>query len=155
MKISSEELASFLKEATRSTYASGDASKVASIRFGSEDYHFEKDNLIYHDTFFGSKDFIGEEVVYKENEPVWAMNYCGHIFDPSVDKDEIYSFLRKALVQDYSDMIPVRGPKEYIDGEWRYVNIPTGSLDRFIGKEEIYFSEALFYQGHYHGGLID
>lgn len=75
-KIDLKQLADFLDEANKSTYADKDASKTSSSRLKSEDYHFEKDGLAYHDTYFGSRDFIGEEIVYKDNEPVRGLNYA-------------------------------------------------------------------------------
>ena len=66
--MNTETLAKFLNEANKATYANKTAPKVAPSRLKSEDYHFEKDGLIYHDTYFGGRDFIGEEIVYeKEN----------------------------------------------------------------------------------------
>jgi len=65
-----ETLSKFLNEANKATYANKDAQKVVSSRLSSEDYHFEKDGLIYHDTYFGGRDFIGEEIVYEDRKPV-------------------------------------------------------------------------------------
>ena len=84
-KIDLKQLADFLNEANKSTYANKDAPKASSSRLGSEDYHFEKDGLIYHDTYFGGRDFIGEEVVYKNNEPVWGLNYYGYILSETTN----------------------------------------------------------------------
>ena len=89
MKIDPKELADFLNEANKSTYANKDAPKVAPSRLKSEDYHFEKGGLVYHDTYFGARDFIGEEVVYKDGEPVWAMNYYGFILKPEASTKEV------------------------------------------------------------------
>ena len=89
MEILLEELTVFLNEANKSTYANKDESKITPPLLKSKDYHFEKDNFIYHDTHFGDRDFIGEEVICKENEPVWAMNYYGYILnlsDSDLDK---------------------------------------------------------------------
>ena len=33
----------------------------------------------YLDSYFGGTDFIGQEVVYFEGQPTWAMNYYGYI----------------------------------------------------------------------------
>jgi hypothetical protein len=66
-------LAHFLDEANKSTYAKKDAAKVKPLRPNSEDYHFEKDDLIYHDTYFGGRNFIGEEIVYQNQTPVWEL----------------------------------------------------------------------------------
>jgi hypothetical protein len=153
-KISKTELADFLEESNKSTYANKNAPKTTSSRLKSEDYHFEKGNLIYHDTYFGGRNFIGEEIVYKDSEPVWGMNYYGYMFYPETDEKELYGFLREALMQEYSDIIPVRGPKVFENSEWKYTNEAKGELDRFTGKEEIYFNGKLVYGADYHGGYI-
>jgi hypothetical protein len=36
------------------------------------------------DSYFGGTDFIGQEVVYFEGEPCWAMNYYGYILLPNL-----------------------------------------------------------------------
>src|SRR3989344_2033671 len=149
-KIDLKQLAEFLNEANKNTYANKDAAKVSATRLKSEDYHFEKDDLIYHDTYFGSRDFIGEEVVYKNNGPVWGMNYYGHILSDQTDHKEVYGFLREALMQEYSDIIPVRGPKSFQKGDWGYNNSVEGEIDRFVGIEEICRAGALVYKAYYH-----
>ncbi|MBI2087068.1 MAG: XRE family transcriptional regulator [Candidatus Zambryskibacteria bacterium] len=155
MKIDPKELADFLEEANKSTYANKDAPKATSSRPKSEDYHFKKGNLIYHDTYFGGRDFIGGEIVYKENIPVWGMNYYGYVLNPEVSEKDVYSFLRKALMQEYSDIIPVRGAGSYENDGWQYRNTPEGNLERFTGVEEIYRQKELVYRAHYHGGSIE
>lgn len=154
-KITLQELAGFLEEANRNTYANKDAAKSASTRLESDDYHFEKDDLIYHDTYFGARDFIGEEVVYKDSEPVWGMNYYGYILAEFTNEKELYGFLRQALMQESSDIIPVRGPKSHQNGDWEYNNSADGELDRFTGVEEIYKAGVLVYRANYHGGFIE
>ncbi|OGN13902.1 MAG: hypothetical protein A3J47_03435 [Candidatus Yanofskybacteria bacterium RIFCSPHIGHO2_02_FULL_43_22] len=155
MRINLQQLADFLEEANKSTYANKDAPKVSSSRLKSEDYHFEKDGLIYHDTYFGGRDFMGGEVIYKDNEPVWGLNYYGFILSETTDEKELYGFLRNALMQEYSDIIPVRGPKNYQNNDWEYNNSADGELDRFTGVEEIYRAGVLVYKCHYHGGFIE
>lgn len=154
-KITTKELTDFLNEANKSTYANKDAPKAFPARLKSQDYHFEKSNLIYHDTYFGSRDFIGEEVVYKNSEPVWGENYYGYILSPTTDKKELYGFLREALMQEYSDILPVRGAKDYQRDDWQYTNAVEGELNRFIGTEEIYRAGVLLYRAYYHGGFIE
>lgn len=155
MKIDTKELTSFLNEANKSTYANKDAPKAASTRPKSDDYHFEKGNLIYHDTYFGARDFIGEEVVYKDGEPVWAMNYYGFILKLEASTKEVYSILRPALMQEYDDILPVRGPKEYKEGESIYRNSVEGNLERFSGTEEIILKDEKVYNCWYHGGSVE
>ncbi|MBI2409912.1 XRE family transcriptional regulator [Candidatus Kaiserbacteria bacterium] len=152
MKISHDELAKFLDAANKSTYANKDAPKSASLRPSSEDYHFELGDLAYHDTYFGARDFIGEEVVYKISKPVWGMNYYGYLLNPDISADEVYTVLRSAL---YSDTLPVRGPREHIRGTSKYANQVDGTLNRFSGEEKIYFDTELVYCCWYHGGSIE
>lgn len=147
-------LAQFLNNANKSTYANKSAAKAPSTRPKSEDYHFEQGNLIYHDTYFGGRNFIGSEVVYKDGVPVWGMNYYGYVLVSSASEKEVYDFLRKALMQEYADIIPVRGGKKYVEGEWKYINTPLGSLDRFTGAEEVYRAGELLYRADYHGGFV-
>lgn len=152
--INKDELAKFLDEANKSTYANKDTPKVAPTRLESEDYHFEKDDLIYHDTYFGGHDFIGEEVVYKSKNPVWGANYFGFVFDKHASEKDVYDFLRKALMQEYDDVIPVRGPTKFSDGEWKYTFLVEGDLENFAGKEEISLNDKIVYRCLVHGGLI-
>ena len=147
-------LTQFLNDANKSTYANKSAPKVAPSRLKSEDYHFEKDNLIYLDTYCGGRDFIGGEIVYKDHMPVWGMNYYGYVLIASLSEKEIYDFLRKALMQEYDDVLPVRGPKNYESEGWQYTSTSVGTLDRFTGKEEIYHDNELVYRADYHGGFI-
>ncbi len=155
MQIDIQILSQFLREANKCTYANKEAPKVPSSRLKSADYHFEKDDLVYHDTYFGGQDFIGSEIVYKAEVPVWGMNYYGYVLNPSLSVKDIYSFLRESLMSEYSDIIPVRGPKKHKNGDWEYSNVPNGLLERFTGKEEISFKGTVVYRADYHGGLVE
>jgi hypothetical protein len=75
--VSSAALAEFLVEAHRKTYADKSAAKAPSTRLQSFDYRFGRDDLVYHDTYFGMCDYIGEEIIYRRDVPVWGMNYYG------------------------------------------------------------------------------
>ena len=141
--------------ANKATYANKDAAKVAPLRPQSQDYHFEQGDLTYHDTYFGARDFVGEEVVYKAGEPVWAMNYYGFVLDESVSTADAYAILRSALSQEYSDILQVRGPREFVLDTSRYTNRVDGTLEHFSGEEDIYLNDALVYRGLYHGGRIE
>ena len=81
------------------------------------------------------------------------MNYYGFLLK-DVPEDEVYSLLREALMQDYDDLLPVRGPREYISGNNKYQNTLNGKLDRFSGTEKILLNDEIVYKCWYHGGLI-
>lgn len=149
-----KELADFLREANKNTYANKDASKLAPSRLNSEDYHFEKGDLAYHDTYFGARDFIGEEIVYKAGKPAWGMNYFGRIIDDTASEKDIYDFLRKVLMREYDDIIPVRGPKNFAANNKKYALAIDGDLANFSGKEEILFGWQVVYRCFVHGGFI-
>lgn len=153
--ISTEELKDFLNKANKSTYANKDAPKAEPSRLKSEDYHFESGDLIYHDTYFGAKDFIGEEIVYKNKKPVLGANYFGFILDDGMNKKEIYDFLRQALMQDYESEVPVRGPAEFSSGEWTYTFSISGYLENFSGEEQILFNGRVIYRCLIHGVLFN
>jgi hypothetical protein len=145
----------FLNEANKNSYANKNAPKTASLRPASKDYHFEKDNLIYHDTYFGERNFIGEEVIYENNIPVWGANYYGFIIGEKTNEKDVYVFLRQALIQDCGDMIPIRGPAAF-KGEWsEYRFNVSGDLENFVGTEEIYFDEKIVYRCFIRGGVIE
>ena len=154
IQINIKELSDFLNLANKSTYANKNASKAESSRVNSEDYHFEKDRFIYHDTYFGSRNFIGEEIIYKDHKPVWGANYFGFIIDPEVGEKEIYDFLRQSLMQEYDDVIPVRGPSSFSIENWDYNFSANGNLTNFNGEEEILFDKKVVYRCLLHGGFI-
>ena len=149
-----DELTNFLKIAKKNTYASEIAKKSPSQRPGSKDYEYVDGSLTYHDTYFGGANFIGEEIVYEKNKPKWGMNYNGYVVDETVTEEEIDKSLRVALKQEYIDIIPVRGPKNFKVENYEYKNDVSGSLSRFEGREEILKDGNLIYFAVFHGGLI-
>ena len=106
-------LEEFLIEAKKHTYANASVEKQISSRLNSNDYEYVKDNMIYHDTYFGGTRFIGEEVVYLDNKPYWAMNYYGVTLDENLGEEAMDNALRPALMKVGEDdsVIPVRDLK--------------------------------------------
>jgi len=152
--MNTDTLAKFLNEANKATYANKSAPKVAPSRLKSEDYHFEKDGLIYHDTYFGGRDFIGEAIVYENEKPMWGTNYFGFVLDEKVNEKDVYDFLRLALMKEYNNVIPVRGPSNFSANDKEYRFIVNGDLPNFSGTEEILFAGKVVYRCLIHGGMI-
>lgn len=152
--ISMDTLTHFLHEANAHTYANADAPKARSTRLHSHDYHFEQGNLTCHDTYFGSRSFLGEEIVYDAGCPVWGVNYFGFIIDESANEKEVYNFLRKALMHEQSEVIPVRGPRSFARGDWEYQFSINGDMTTFTGEETILYTGKTVYRLFIHGGCI-
>jgi len=149
------ELEKFLIEAKKQTYANENVEKVANSRLNSRDYEYKKDNMIYHDTYFGGTRFIGEEVVYIDNEIYWAMNYYGVTLDETLGEEAMDNALRPALMKVGEDnIIPVRGPKEFSSGEYKYIFNVEGDINYFNGTETIYKGNTKIYELKCSGGLI-
>lgn len=155
MKGDLKDLEEFLIEAHQNTYANKDAVRASSLRPKSQDYHFEKGGWVYHDTYFGGRNFIGGEVIYKEGEPVWGMNYCGHVLKSELSTKEAYQILKPALMKEDKNILSVRGPVSYEEGNNRYQNRVKGDLKNFSGTEEIFIDSEVIYRGFYHGGLVE
>lgn len=145
-------LIEFLIKAKTNTYADGIKYKVLSTKPNSIDYHYEEDNFIYHDTYLGSKEFYGEEIVYFDNLPIWHMEYKGGVLnDESVD---VYTKVLKPTLKNIDDNLPLRGPKEFIVGYYKYAFETIGTLDKFNGIERIYKKDKLVYELICYGGKI-
>lgn len=149
-------LKEFLIEAKKQTYANENIEKVSNSRVDSFDYEYKKDNMIYHDTYFGGTKFIGEEIVYIENKVYWGMNYYGVTIDEEFSEEAMDKALRPALMLVGKDdtVIPVRGPKEFISGEYKYTFNVKGTLDNFDGTETIYKNNIKIFELRCSGGLI-
>jgi hypothetical protein len=136
----------FLVKAKIATYASNGNEK--KLEDGSRELNYSEDTFVYRDRYFGSNPFIGEEVVWENNKPVWCMNYSG-----KAKNKDVYLFLKKALTLVPEDN-PYRGPLQYIEGDWKYVNLVNGTIENFNGTEIIFFKDELVYELHYHGGYV-
>jgi hypothetical protein len=151
-----DRLKEFLIYAKQATYASqGDDATVVPLLNGSKQLEYSSENLLYRDIYWGMAYFIGQEVVELENKPVWSMVYSGGTNEivTSAEVLETYGFLRKALRLVNDDDI-YRGPSEYKDGSYFYLNEVSGQIDNFWGHETIRKSGRLIYELRYSGGII-
>ena len=73
-----EVLEQFIVRAKQATYVGG-GKKLLPYRLGSKDLQFAEGDWIYHDSYLGESNFIGQEIVYYRLQPVWGMNYFGRI----------------------------------------------------------------------------
>lgn len=79
------------------------------------------------------------------------MNYYGITLDESLSEETI----DKALMKVGEDgIIPVRGPKEFVNFEHKYTFEVSGTIDYFDGVESIYKNNQKVYVLKCHGGAI-
>ena len=145
-------LIEFLIKAKTSTYADGIKYKVTSTKPNSIDYHYEEDSFIYHDTYFGSKEFYGEEIVYIDDSPIWHMEYKGGVLND--ENTEIYAKVLKLALKNVDNKFPLRGPKEFFIDDYKYTFETIGTFDQFEGIERIYKKDKLVYELICCGGEI-
>jgi hypothetical protein len=129
MAIDMDELNTFIVQAKAATYV-GDGEPATPCRTGSHDLRFSDGLWAYHDSYFGASDFIGEEVVYFEEKPIWAMNYYGRV---------LHNDLLTAA--EAGQMIKISLSRMY-------------GVDSFRGREYIRRGQETAYELFYHGGLI-
>ncbi len=150
---SKNELTQFIVQAKAATYV-GDGQKIESCRKGSHDLAFQEGDFSYLDSYFGGTDFIGQEVVYEQDEPIWAMNYYGKIIEPDkITAVEAGQIIKASLSKMYEEG-RFLGGFEYTVGESVYFDTSQGGPDSFTGKEWITRNDVKVYELVYHGGMI-
>lgn len=144
-----EDLKKFIAEARRNTFA-GDGVSVDNPRLkGSEELEFRKAEWHYQDIYFtGKNNFIGQEVVYYNARPVWAMMYFGN----SMPKPET-EFLKRALL-DLSEKCRFGEKCELKKKDFHYEDNGEGTIERFKGLEKMSVHQKDIYKLNYQGGII-
>ena len=147
------QLNNFIVRAKAATYVGGGEAS-ASCRPGSHDLQFRAGAFHYWDSYFGGADFIGEEVVYFEDKPIWAMNYYGRLHAPDrITAEETGQMIKRSLSRLYQQN-RFLGGFEYTDGRDTYHDNNEGDVTSFTGKEWIDRDGVRVYELVYHGGLI-
>jgi len=153
MSIDIEELTAFIVRAKAATYV-GNGQHIEPCRTGSHDLRFRDQGWSYHDSYFGGTDFIGEEVVYLGNRPIWAMNYYGRILrDDLLTGAQAGQMIKTSLSRMYKED-RFLGGFEYTENDLTYVDTSEGNVKFFRGREFIRRGSEIVYELDYHGGLI-
>jgi hypothetical protein len=148
-----DQLNTFIVRAKAATYVGG-GTKSLSRRPGSHDLEFQDSSFAYLDTYFGGSDFIGQEAVWFEGQPVWAMNYYGRILEPAlITAAEAGHIIQKSLSALYQEG-RFLGGFEHTLGRDTYVDTNEGDTVSFTGKEWIMRDGVRVYELVYQGGLI-
>ena len=126
------ELTKFLVQAKINTYASNGEGGEEVLSDGSKELKFKEKGFKYRDRYFGTNPFIGEEIVWNEEDRIWGMNYYGTVFSGEVSIEEIYEFLKKAMLR-VSEARPFRGPDNFKEGNFEYIDKSNGDIKMFSG----------------------
>jgi hypothetical protein len=148
-----KKLNNFIVKAKAATYVGGGA-KGAACRPGSHDLEFAAGEWSYLDSYFGGRDFIGEEAVFLHERPVWAMNYYGRILRADLITPAQAGEVIKASLSNLYAEGRFLGGFEYQHNDFRYVDTNEGDAASFRGREFIARLGELAYELVYHGGLI-
>jgi hypothetical protein len=148
------ELSSFLVRAKRNKYSKRKETNSRILNDGSQHYEYNEYDYSYKEKKYGIDPFSGQEVVYKNGNPIWSMNYYGGIIDSKIDYNAFSAFLSRALQLIMKDM-PYRGPTKFSSQSWTYSVKIDGSISRFRGEEKVQYYTKNVYTLFFHGGNID
>lgn len=147
------DLHAFIVRAKQATYV-GDGQKLLAYRLGSHDLQFFDGVWAYHDSYLGGSNFMGEEIVYFQQQAVWGMNYFGYILQPDrISAAQAGHVIKVSLSHLYQEK-RFLGGFEYTVDDFRYVDTNDGDFPLFHGKEWIARQGDIVYELLYHGGLI-
>jgi hypothetical protein len=139
--------------AKAATYVGGGV-KATSSRAGSHDLGWSEGEWRYLDSYFGGTDFIGQEVVWFRQEPVWAMNYYGYVRLPHlIDGQRAGETIKAALSAMYQTG-RFLGGFEWTGPHGTYRDRSTGDAGHFSGREVIVVEGHEAYALDYSGGLV-
>jgi hypothetical protein len=148
-----DQLNTFIVHAKAKTYI-GSGEESPSCRPASRDLKYTEGDFTYLDSYFGGADFIGEEVVYFQGQPVWGENYYGRLLEPGlISAEGVGLILKESLSRMYLEG-RFLGGFSYQAGTGLYTDTNSGSLTAFTGKEWIIIDQIKVYGLDYHGGLI-
>jgi len=138
----------FLIKAKKETYA-GKGAESKSSRPNSHDLQYSEGALKYIDSYLGEARFSGEEALWENGIPFWAMNYSGRVTGDNFSGD----FLKEALSH-VPEEYPFRGPSKYNNGDYSYCCKVNGDFHWFNGSEEIYYKNEKIFELIFHGGDV-
>jgi hypothetical protein len=153
VSFSVEELHRFIVKAKAATYV-GSGKRLLPYRLASKDLQYSEGDFVYHDSYFGDGDFIGQEVVYFQHRPVWGMNYFGRILRPDlITSAEAGMMIKRSLSRMYEEG-RFLGGFHHEEGDLAYTDTSEGTLEWFTGRKWITRGGVRVYELLYNGGLI-
>jgi len=147
------ELNAIIVRAKAASYVGG-ADKARPCRPGSHDLAWSEGDWRYLDSYFGGTDFLGQEVLWRGHEPVWAMNYYGYVLRPDlIDAERAGATIKGALGALY-DEGRFLGGFDWTGPFGHYTDRSQGNIACFRGRETIEVAGVKAYALDYFGGLV-
>ena len=144
----------FIVVAKSQSYVAGGLERSSS-RPVSHDIGYENGAWRYLDSYFRGTDFAGQETIWRDDEPVWAMNYYGTVLRTDlIDARRAGAVIQAALGALYGNEQRFLGGWNYAHHFGDYADQSDGDFRRFTGFETITVGGLVAYRLHYHGGLI-
>jgi hypothetical protein len=151
-----KKLANFLVKAKKQTYA-GEGKEVDPQRPGFKELEYSDGDYVYRDSYIGFFSAPGQEIVRFKGVAIWSMAYSGGMRQEYHNNTEfaekVFTFLKKVLFRVTEDM-PFRGPKNFKEGDFEYINEFEGDITSFKGHEKILLKGKEVFSQDYIGGLI-
>jgi hypothetical protein len=146
-------LEAFIVAAKAATYV-GNGEKAEPSRPCAHDLVFSIGPWRYRDSYFGGADFLGQETVWHDGEPVWSMLYYGYITRPDlIDGMRAAATIKAALAALYAEG-RFLGGWDWDGPHGRYADTSTGTHEHFHGRETITVGGIEAYALDYFGGLV-
>ena len=125
-----DDLNVFIVKAKRATYVGG-GERAEPSRLGSHDLIFQDSGWLYRDSYFGGTDFLGQEAVWLDGEPVWAMSYYGYVMRPDlIDGERAGATIKAALTAMYAEG-RFLGGFDWTGPHGRYLDRSEGDVAHF------------------------
>lgn len=147
-----DEFVQFLLAARQYTVGAAATSLVPD----AQQVEYRQGIWLHRTTTLGTAAVVGQEIVYRQDHPVWGMGYAGGVLDLGDDPaqmEQVYAFLRAALLR-ATPMRPYRGPATWREGDYVYRDQSQGTLRGFWGDERITYRARKVYELHYSGGIV-
>jgi Domain of unknown function (DUF5680) len=149
----SKELIAFIVRAKANTWNSNGSTSLA-YRPGSRDLQYHEPDLAYMDSYFGSTDFLGQEIVWQNGTPIWAMNYHGQIL-----RSDLYDGARAGATSQIGRgnvyaLQTFLGEYEFALEHSVFRMSTVGDATGFSGSEWHEVNGVTAYRFDFHGGLV-
>jgi Domain of unknown function (DUF5680) len=115
---------------------------------------YQESDLAYMDSYFGSSDFLGQEVVWQNGTPIWAMNDHGRILHP-----DLYDGARAGATSQVGRgnvyaLQTFLGEYEFVLEHSVFRMSTVGDAASFSGSEWHEVGGVIAYRFDFHGGCI-